>query len=32
MAIAITDYLIDQSDIDWPHVLATWKWGNRLLA
>ncbi len=26
MAIAIEDYLIDQSGIDWPKTLSTWSW------
>lgn len=26
MAIAVADYLIDQSGIDWPKTLASWSW------
>ncbi|WP_010584427.1 T6SS immunity protein Tdi1 domain-containing protein [Schlesneria paludicola] len=26
MAISVADYLIDQSGIEWPNVLASWSW------
>lgn len=26
MAISVADYLIEQSGIDWPKALASWRW------